>query len=81
VWRFAPPQSRRQFSIFSAPGPTPTAYGRRDFHDGHTHAAGRGKKRIAKLEARADLEADWERSNHSKIRNVPCNAELGCDVE
>ena len=27
------------------------------------------------------LESDWERSNHSKIRNVSGNAELGRDVE
>ena len=28
-----------------------------------------------------NLKSDWERSNHSKIRNVPGNAELSCDVE
>jgi len=26
-------------------------------------------------------ESDWERSNHSKVRNVPSNAELGRNVE
>jgi hypothetical protein len=26
-------------------------------------------------------ESDWERSNQSKIRNVPGNAELGRDIE
>ena len=26
-------------------------------------------------------ESDWERSNHSKVRNVPSDAELGRDVE
>src|SRR5262245_903062 len=36
---------------------------------------GEGQERVA------HLESDGERSNHSKIRNMPSNAKLGRDVK